>query len=547
MTEALKILIVSGRRQAAHPPHRTWSDLGVSCSLATPDEAVGRLASDAWSACLVDDSAPEGGRSLLEQARGRGLDLPFAQLSRSGGDSAPAPGHGFAAILPDTLLDEAGFPALMRLLLERHRLARELQQTRDSLDHCVMNRTTELHQAVEALQREVENRKQIEDKLRAAVIRLERHNVAKTEFVANVSHELKTPLTSMIYGVRNLLKGIAGPLPDHAVRYLKLFDTECQRLIATINDILDLAKIENHTLTLAPITTPLNYLVRRCTETLEAQAGSARVTLVTDIHPGAPFVRCDPNMIQRVLVNILGNALKFTPRGGTITVTVRAEYPMARITVTDTGSGIPPDALDRVTERYFRADNRSSGSGLGLSISKEIMHLHGGVLTLASPPPDHDHGTAVSITLPLAEPPTVLVGDDNPVILDLVRIHLGKEGYNVITASSGQEVILMAEASKPDVILLDLILEDIHGTTVILSLRGAPQIRYIPIIAITGATLDQATSDILTRFSVPTLPKPWNACDLVATVDAALMGKTAFQSPASMEVHHDPGPNPAHR
>ena len=400
-------------------------------------------------------------------------------------------------------------------------------------------KSDELCDAIQALQEEIRERQQIEDKLRAAVIRLEKHSVAKSEFVANVSHELKTPLTSMMYGVRNLLNGIAGPLPEYAVRYLKVFDAECQRLVATINDILDLGKIENQTITLAPITTPLRHLAQRCVDSLKPQADTAGVSLLATLSPNAPFVRCDPNMFQRVLHNILGNAIKFTPRGGTIELSTGVEPgsdSFARITVIDSGIGIPHDALLRVTERYFRANNRTSGSGLGLSISKEIMRLHGGSLSIASPPPGKVQGTEVSVTLPLATAPTVLVGDDDPAIQTLLKRNLTTHGYRVISASSGQEVILMAATNRPDLILLDLILEDIHGTTVILSIRGSPDIRYIPIIAITGATLDQTSADILTRFSVPTLPKPWKTPELMEAIDSALLGMTAFQTTQNPEI-----------
>lgn len=380
-------------------------------------------------------------------------------------------------------------------------------------------------------------RKQMEDELRAAVIRLEQNNQAKSEFVANVSHELKTPLTSMMYGIRNLLKGIAGPLPDHAVRYLILFDSECHRLVATINDILDLGKLDNQSLTVARVTAPLGHLLKRCQETLRAQADAAGIQMSASLDPRIPFVTCDPNMIQRVLQNILGNALKFTPPGGTITLTTapEPERSFARITVTDNGIGIPAEAVGRVAERYFRASNHASGSGLGLAISKEIITLHGGTLTVTSPPPGQEKGTEISLTLPLAPPPTILVADNDETIQNLLRVHLTNLGYKVITVESGQDAILTAEASRPDLILLDLILEDVHGTTVILTLRGSPKIRYIPIIAITGATLDESTSEVLTRFSIPTLPKPWNSAELTETIENALLGMTVFQTAPGKE------------
>jgi len=376
-------------------------------------------------------------------------------------------------------------------------------------------------------------RKQMEDDLRSAVIRLEQHNKAKSEFVTNVSHELKTPLTSMMYGVRNLLKGIAGPLPDYAIKYLKLFDTECQRLVTTINDILDLGKLDNKTLTLSLITAPLRHLVFRCMETLRPQAESARITLQLSHNPSLPFVRCDANMIQRVIQNIIGNAIKFTPRDGSINVDITPDPEIARfarITVTDSGVGISPDALGHITERYFKANSHASGSGLGLAISKEIVMLHGGRLIINSPPPGQLKGTAVSISLPLADAPTVLVADDDPFVQTLMKHHLNSKGFKVISSQSGQETILMAESNRPDLILLDLVMEDIHGTTVILTLKGSHTIRYIPIIAVTGATLDEPTTDILTRFSIPTLSKPWNIGELMETIESALLGLTAFQT-----------------
>lgn len=381
-------------------------------------------------------------------------------------------------------------------------------------------------------------RKQMENELRAAVVHLEQHNQAKSEFVANVSHELKTPITSMMYGVRNLLKGIAGPLPDYAIRYLKLFDTECQRLVATINDILDLGKLEDQSLTLAPITVPLKHLASRCIDAFRPQAETAQITLTATFDPACAFIRCDAGMIQRVLHNILGNAVKFTPKGGHIHLNVTPDPDhgqFARITVNDTGTGIPPDAMPNITKRYFKANHQNSGSGLGLAISKDILLLHGGKLIVTSPPEGQTKGTSVSISLPLAPPPVILIADDDISIQTLLRQHLTNQGYRVISAQSGQEAILMTEANQPNLILLDLIMEDVHGTTVILTIKSSHTIPYIPIIAVTGATLDEATTDVLTRFSIPTVAKPWKISELMDAIETALLGLTAFQTPQHKE------------
>ncbi len=375
--------------------------------------------------------------------------------------------------------------------------------------------------------------KQIENDLRAAVIHLENNNQAKTEFVANVSHELRTPITSMMYGVRNLLKGYAGPLPAHAVRYLKLFDTECQRLVATINDILDLGRIDNQSLNLSPITAPVRRLISRCIESFHPQAEASQITINVHLDPACLFIRCDAGMIQRVLHNILGNAIKFTPRGGIIRVDLSPDLELrdfAKITISDKGPGIPPEAMPHITERYFKANTQASGSGLGLAISKDIVMLHGGKLLVVSPLPGQTQGTATSISLPLAEPPTILVAENDPSIQALLRQHLSSQGYQVIAAESGQEAILSAEAHHPNLVLLDLILEDIHGTTVILALKSSRSLSYTPIIAVTGATLDESTTEVLTRFAIPTVAKPWDIEDLMDTIETALLSFTAFQT-----------------
>ena len=375
-------------------------------------------------------------------------------------------------------------------------------------------------------------RKHMEDELREAVVRLEKHDKAKSEFVTNVSHELKTPLTSMMYGTRNLLKGIAGPLPEEAIRYLRMFDAECQRLVNTINDILDLSKIDNRTLSLSPVTMPLARLVARSIDTLriQAEAVNTRVELESDRENG--FVRCDPSMMQRVLQNVLANAIKFTPPGGLIRVRTHLgdrEDRMATITVTDNGIGIPSEALSHVTERYFRAGNHPSGSGLGLAISKEIVTLHGGRLAIASPAPDQDQGTEVTLTIPRAPSPTVLVADDDPAVLDLLNVQLSGWGYRVRKASGGLDALRLAEGGGIDLIVLDLVMRDVHGTDVILHLKGSASLRYVPVIVITGATVDELRLDVLTRFAVPTLPKPWNRDELQEAVEGALIGIMAFQ------------------
>jgi PAS domain S-box-containing protein len=374
-------------------------------------------------------------------------------------------------------------------------------------------------------------RRRMEDELRNAIVHLEKHDKAKSEFVTNVSHELKTPLTSMLYGTRNLLKGIAGLLPEEATRYLRMFDAECQRMVGTINDILDMSKLDNRTLTLSPVTMPLARLVGQAVQSIRIQAEAVGTALEMDVGSQAGFVRCDPAMMQRVLQNVLGNAIKFTPDRGAIRVrgeTTSGNPGMARITVTDNGIGIPPDAIGRVTERYFRAANHPSGSGLGLAISEEIVTLHGGQLTLASPVPGTDRGTRVTVTLPAAAPPVVLAAGADPHVRAIIEAQLTSWGYRVKQADDGRETLRLAEQGGVDVIAMDLAMRDMSGCDVILGLKSSASMRYVPIVVITGASVDETRLDVLTRFAVPTLPKPWKQEELQEAIEAALVGITAF-------------------
>jgi PAS domain S-box-containing protein len=431
-----------------------------------------------------------------------------------------------------------GLVGLGRDITALKRAEDELRQAHDELEQRVKDRTFDLSEAVTALKTEVANRQEAEERLREAIVRLEKHSKAKSEFVANVSHELKTPLTSMMYGTRNLLKGIAGPLPEKAVHYLKMFDTECQRLVGTINDILDFGKLDNQVLALSPMTVPLGRLIARSLDPLRIQTETAQLEMEVSIDPGITFVRCDPDMIQRVIQNLISNAIKFTPARGRIAL--RAEPApdgsgFALISVTDTGIGIPAEALQHIAERYFRAGNHASGSGLGLAISKEILLLHGGNLAVASPPPGRDRGTRITISIPMATPPRILVVEPDESARSLLNRQLSSHGYVVESEIKGNGALIRAEAGQLDAILLDLILDDMRGIDVILTLKQGPALRYVPILAVTAATLDEVTADVLTRFAVPTLPKPWDHDALIEMVESALLSKTVFQIPRQEE------------
>jgi CheY-like chemotaxis protein len=243
-------------------------------------------------------------------------------------------------------------------------------------------------------------------------------------------------------------------------------------------------------------------------------------------------------MIQRVIQNMISNSIKFTGPRGRITLQT-APAPdgskCALISVTDTGIGIPQEALPHIAKRYFRVASHATGSGLGLAISKEIILLHGGNLEVMSPPPLQEGGTRVLFSLPLAEPPTLLVVEPDPAAQADMQQQLTAKGYRVETAACGGAALKRVDSSPLDLILLNLLLDDMKGLDVILTLKQSSVLRYVPILAITAAALDETTSDVLARFAVPTLPKPCEVEFLIETVERALLSKTAFQLPKQEE------------
>ncbi len=376
--------------------------------------------------------------------------------------------------------------------------------------------------------RNIAIRKQAQEALEDAVARLEAQDRARSQFVSNVSHELRTPLTSMIYGVANLLKGVAGPVSERVRQYLETIDRDCKRLLGTVNDILDLRKIESKTLVLAKAKIPFARFVSRTVESLSVQAGQKYLTLNMSTGKERRFVECDFHKMERVVLNILGNAIKFTQREGTISVTVGPDPKHSGhvfLSVRDTGIGIPPEAVNRVTERYFTVGEQPSGSGLGLAISKEIIELHGGTISIQSPPPDADKGTVVFVSLPAdGKVPVVLIVDDEPAILDLLEHQISGYGYKVIRACDGAEALDKVEKNEPDIVVLDLVLPETEGTEVILKMKSNKATRRIPIIVITGAHIGQAKAQILNNFSIPAMSKPWHENDLLDRIEGAFIG-----------------------
>lgn len=234
------------------------------------------------------------------------------------------------------------------------------------------------------------------------ITRFRRLEQMRTEFVSNVTHELRTPLTSIQGFAETLLEG-ALEEPEDARRFVGIIKRESEHLSRLIEDILDLSRIESGKMRMRKEPLDLNALSEETLGRMLGKAHDLGVDLVIEVAEGLPQVPGDPTRLSQVLINLVDNALKYTPPGGRVTVSAADAGPHLSIAVADTGCGIPRADLARIFERFYRVDKArtrsTGGTGLGLSIVKHIVDAHGGSISVES---DVGLGATFTFTLPKA-------------------------------------------------------------------------------------------------------------------------------------------------
>ncbi len=265
---------------------------------------------------------------------------------------------------------------------------------------------------VTAIVRDIGKRREIEDRLRAVQANytrelesrnqeIERANRAKSEFLANMSHELRTPLHTIIGFSELLSEELKGPLNEAQHRYINHIHKDSQHLLALINEVLDLSKIEAGKLQLRRESLELSALLDEVLSSIRPRAATGEIRIETSLK-NELIVDGDRIRVKQILYNLLSNAVKFTPKGGSVRVEVVAEGGFAEVSVTDTGIGIPPEEQESIFDSFHQVGAATvgirEGTGLGLPITKRLVEEHGGRIWLASEP---GKGSRFSFTIPL--------------------------------------------------------------------------------------------------------------------------------------------------
>ena len=375
--------------------------------------------------------------------------------------------------------------------------------------------------------------------------RLKEVDRLKSQFLANMSHELRTPLNSIIGFSRVILKGIDGPITDQQRQDLEAIFNSGQHLLGLINDILDISKIEAGKMELAFEPTDLGEIIRGVMSTAIALVKDKPIELQQSVPADLPTIIADSRRVRQVLLNLVSNAAKFTDQGF-IRVEARVEGDFVTVSVSDSGIGIPPEKLPHIFEAFTQVDASPSrkygGTGLGLTISKSFIELHGGRIWVES---EVGKGSTFTFTLPIqgpsqvraeagptaeeAPPPeeaptpvpeapgrVVLCVDDDEGVITLFRRYLDKQGYRVVGLTDPFRVVEEARRIRPFAITLDVMMPGKDGWQVIQELKADPETRDIPVVMCTivsekGRGLSLGAADYLV--------KPILEQDLISALD----------------------------
>jgi PAS domain S-box-containing protein len=457
----------------------------------------------------------------------------------------------FVGVIEDISDRKQAEKSLASAEIERQQAIDDLYQLNQQLESRVSQRTQELQYT--------------NQQLIAANNELARATKLKDEFLANMSHELRTPLNAVLGMSEGLMTGVFGDLNERQMRSLSLIETSGRHLLELINDILDVAKIGAGKLDLELSSVAIEYLCKSSLEFVKQIANQKNIQLKLSINHSIKMITVDERRIRQSLINLLSNAVKFTPKGGVVCLEVKLQatetteitsecsYVMV-FSIIDTGIGISPEDISNLFQAFVQIDsslNRQyAGTGLGLTLIKQLVEMHGGCVSVAS---QVGAGSSFSIVLPYAESieldkvepplnsfgegynqvsnlednlavnPLILMADDNPINIETFSNYLTSQGYRLIFASDGQEAINMTIAQKPDLILMDIQMPVIDGISAIESIRANPDVNNIPIVALTALAMAGDREKCLAVGANEYLTKPVELSHLVTVIQQQLL------------------------
>jgi signal transduction histidine kinase len=455
-------------------------------------EALRQVLLHDFAVILLDVNMPgmdgfETAEAIHQRARSADIPIIFVtafladEIDRLKAYQRGAADFLFTPVIPQIL--HAKVSVFVALAMKNEELKRQT--------HKLSQRTTELTATNKRLTREMEERQAAE-----------RSNHAKDEFLAMLGHELRNPL-SAISSAASLI-GLAGAGADTISRAKAIIQRQSQHLSRIVDDLLDLSRAMSGKILLSRQPLEVSALVNACLDTFKATGRTGSYRIDVELVPG--WVDGDPTRLEQIATNLIDNALKYTPAGGSIGITVAhdEDHDQVVLSVRDTGVGIAADLLPHVFDVFVQGsitiDRSQGGLGIGLALVRRLVELHGGSVSADSP--GAGHGSTFEIRLPRTAAvlapvpratagidrgkPTVLLIEDNEDGREMMATMLGAYGYSVQQAADGIHGVQMAHAGAPDVALVDIGLPGIDGYEVARRLRKEAATRHIKLIALTG-------------------------------------------------------------
>ena len=337
--------------------------------------------------------------------------------------------------------------------------------------------------------------------LRRSNAELSDASLHKSQFLANMSHELRTPLTAILGFSQLLMDDVNGRIePATRMRFLDGIGSSGKHLLALINDVLDLSKVEAGQMELQLADTSLAEVFESAVNTIEPLAANKGVSLIAE-PPADLRLTVDPAKFKQILINLLSNGVKFTPAGGHVTLLGKQDGTKIEVRVRDTGIGMTAADLKLIFKEFQQLDQgpgrKQEGTGLGLALSRRFAELHEGTLEVESAPGvgstfilrlpaegPRAKTAPAAVSIPPGDPslPLLLVVEDNPEAAELLATHLVAGGFRVEVARTGTEALLKARELRPVAVTLDILLPELDGWEVLARLKQDPLTREIPVV-----------------------------------------------------------------
>jgi signal transduction histidine kinase/CheY-like chemotaxis protein len=422
-------------------------------------------------------------------------DVPVADVGPIRRGLAEAAGAKFASVVPVDVPGSGERAALV--LLSKHRT---FFHPTDAQLLAALGAQT----AIVAERRTViAEQEDLAARLSATVEALRSASAAKSDFVASMSHEFRTPLSAII-GFSDLMatEPRDGESVKVPVEWVEHIQRGGQHLLSLVNDVLDLARVEAGRLDLQPETVDIAHAITEAVNGVRPLADRKSLALEADVIPAV--LTLDRGRLRQILYNLISNAIKYTPEGGSVRVRASQAGGEFRIAVVDTGVGIAPEEHAAVFEEFKQVgdpNERQPGSGLGLAVTKRLAEAHGGRIELESA---RGQGSTFTLVLPVAavEAPTqpepereaaaagatngdILIIEDDPSAVRLLREYLESAGYSIRVAPSGETGLAAATAERPAAIVLDVLLPGIDGWEVLRRLKADRRVQDVPVVIVT--------------------------------------------------------------